>query len=908
MTDNQTSSSALQLAKEFLRHRWHLLLLGLLIAAQVAVNWAWLSTNFVLLGWDRPRHLIESLVYNDLLEYVSLRSLFEAWVHSGYYPPLFHWAMVAFYRLFGVSMDVAASVNTIFLIVLLVAAYGVGCRIGGKGVGLLAAFFASTSPMVFAMSRYTYIEFSLTAMVALSIWLLLVSEQFSHRLYSLLFGLSAGLGLLTKWTFSLFVFPALLVVFLRTGLLSNARGSLRSLRLDRKWMGVAAIAGAVLTLIWYLPNFDRTAELPLGHLLAAVSWFLLGGQIYLLKQPGSRGWNVAASLWLCLVVAGSWYLPRIDFVSHAFLIAWGRPQRQSWAFGYYLDHLTHEHLSLIYMVLVVLASIGLLALAWRALRRGRAWQQIFRSDFLLLFLWIVVPYLVFSFRPSSKHSRFIMSILPALGVLVAYGLTRIRFKKARLASVALVVVLGTTQWLALSFDGLQWVRDAAVVGPVNVFAHMFENQLPSWGDTDRRFWVVPDILQYLSGQAEARGQPVELALLVNTRQVHDEHFLYLIYTDYPDVRLRELAQNWTGRPAYPQLFEVDYVAVPSANPDHKLDAESLEVVEMLLQRPPALFQEAFRPVKEYPLPDGNIIYLYERMYQLPQGYEAEQYETLGHELEGLLGDGDTLVLHPPHQVALLGRYYEGRPHLLLLDESQSVDEAALVQTVQEAIAEHQRVATVFESGQGGEMQSVVGRWLSENCFPAANAWYGPAQLTLYSCLAGAADDGLSGTPVADFGGQISLLGHSPVPEKIVAGEILPLTFMWQAHAEISRDYKVFVHLVDGEGRIVAQRDSEAVGGWRPTTSWPVGESIRDNHGLLIPESMLAGEYELIAGLYNAEGDRLPVRDTLGRVVGDSLSLGTVQVVAPCHCEITQAAAERLKYQEAATDELAWEDE
>jgi len=147
---------------------------------------------------------------------------------------------------------------------------------------------------------------------------------------------------------------------------------------------------------------------------------------------------------------------------------------------------------------------------------------------------------------------------------------------------------------------------------------------------------------------------------------------------------------------------------------------------MLLQQPPALFQEAFRLVKEYPLPDGNIIYLYERMYQLPQGYEAEQYETLGHELEGLLGDGDTLVLHPPHQIALLGRYYEGRPHLLLLDESQSVDEAAFVQTVQEVIAERERVATVFESGQGGEMQSVVGRRLSENCFPATNAWYGPA--------------------------------------------------------------------------------------------------------------------------------------------------------------------------------------
>jgi len=902
------SGSAMHAANELLRRRWHLLLLGLLIVAQVAVNWGWLSTNVVLLGWDRPRHLIESLVYNDLLESVSMRSLFEAWVHSGYYPPLFHWAMVAFYRLFGVSMDVAASVNTVFLIVLLVAAYGVGSRIGGKGAGLLAAFFASTSPMVFAMSRYTYIEFALTAMVALSFWLLLLNEQFSHRLYSLLFGLSMGLGLLTKWTFSLFVFPALLFVFLRAGLLSRVRDGLRSLHLDRKWMAVSAITGAVLTLIWYVPNFGRTAELPLGHLLALVSWFLLGGMIYLLRQHSSRGWNAAASLWLCLLVAGSWYIPRMDFVSHAFLIAWGRPQRQSWAFGYYLNHLTDEHLSLIYTVVVVLASIGLLALAWRALRRGKAAQQIFKSDFLLLLLWIVVPYLVFSFRPSSKHSRFIMPILPALGVLVAYAITRIRFKWARIASVALVVLLGTTQWLALSFDSLQWVREAAIVGPVNVFAHMFENQLPSSGDTDRRFWVVPDILGYLSDQAEARGQTVELALLANTRQVHDEHFLYLIYTDYPDVRLRELAQNWTGRPAYPQLFEVDYVAVPSANPDHKLDAESLEVVQMLLERPPALFQEAFRQVIEYPLPDGNIIYLYERMYQLPQGYEAEQYETLGHELEGLLGDGDALVLHPPYGVALLGRYYEGSPHLLLLNGSQTTDEATLVQTVEAAIAERERVATVFESGQEEEMQSVVGRWLSEHCFPATNAWYGPAQLTLYSCLPGAGDAAASATPVVDFGGQVSLVGHSPIPENIVAGDILPLAFVWQADAELSRDCKVFVHLVDGEGRIVAQRDSEPVGGWWPTTNWGVGESIRDNHGLLIPESVPAGEFKLIAGLYDAEGGRLPVQDAEGEVLGDSLTLGIVQVSAPPLSETIDASAGAVNPHDGETDELAPEDE
>jgi 4-amino-4-deoxy-L-arabinose transferase-like glycosyltransferase len=877
VTENRATKSGPGAVKGFLRQRWHQVLLGLLIAAQLAVNRAWLSTNLVLLGWDRPRHLIESLVYNDILRQVSPQSLFEAWVHSGYYPPLFHWAMVAFYRLFGISMDVAASVNMVFLVVLLVAAYGIGSRLGGKGVGLLSTFITSTLPMIFAMSRYTYIEFSLTAMVALSIWFLLLSRGFTHKRYGLLFGLAAGLGLLTKWTFSLFVFPALLVVILRTGVLLGLRKNLRSLHLDRKWLVVSAALGAVFTLLWYVPNVERVVTLPLGHLLVPVSWFLLGGLIYVLRQPTGRGWNLVGSLWLCLVVAGSWYLPRIDFVNHTFLIAWGRPERQSWAFEYYLDHLTHEHLSLVYMVLLTMVSIGLLVLAWRALRRGGTWKQVVTSDFLLLFLWIVLPYLVFSFRPSSKHSRFIMPMLPALGVLMSYGLSRIRFSKVRLAAVALVVLLGTGQWLALSFDRLGWLRDAATVGPVNVFAHMFQNQLPNTGETDRGFWVVPDILQYVSDEAEARGEPLELAMLVNTRQVHDEHFLYAIYTTYGNVRLRELAQNWTGRPAYPQLFEVDYVAVPSANPDHKIDAASLEVVETILQRPPTLFEEAFEVVKEYPLPNGNIIYLYEKQHPLPDGYEAAQYEALAEKLDVCLRDGDALLLHPRNQVVLLGRYYEGQVDLVVPPEVESADPSSLIQAAEEAVAGHERIATVFEAGQREDVRSVLGPWLSENCYPALDAWYGPALLSLYACPAESPAGEASRAVEADFGGQITLLRHSALPKSVTAGDILPLTLLWQAETQVGTDYKVFVHLVDEGGNLVSQRDSEPMGGWRATIDWRPEEPVRDRHGLLIPDGVAEGEYELVVGLYDSEGERLLVLDGEGQPVGDKVSLGFIRV-------------------------------
>ncbi|HJX39239.1 MAG TPA: glycosyltransferase family 39 protein [Anaerolineae bacterium] len=882
----------------FLRRHWHLLLLGLLIAAHLAINWAWLSTNVVILGWDRPRHLIESLVYNDILEQVTLRSLFEAWTHSGYYPPLYHLAMVASYKLFGVSMDVAVSVNMVFLALLLIAAYGIGSRMGGRGAGLLSAFVTSSLPMIFGMSRYTYIEFALTSMVAVSFWLLLLSEGFRHKRYSLLLGACAGVGLLTKWTYVLFVLPALAMVVWRAGVLTRARTGLRSLRLDWRWAGVSAGAGAALTLVWYLPNLDRVGQLPVGHLLLPIAWLFLTGLIYVAKQPGSLGWNLAGSLWLCLVVAGSWYLPRIDFVNHTFLIAWGRPERQKWAFGYYLDYLIREELSPIYMVLLLLVSVALLLLAWRSLRQGNMLRRTLRSDFLLLFLWIVVPYLVLSFRPSSRHSRFIMPILPALAVLIAYGIYRLRWAKLRLAAVALVVLLGGAQWLTLSFDSLAWLREAAAAGPVNLFAHRFQNQLPSSGDTDRRYWVVPDILKYISDQAEIRGRPLELAMLVNTRQVHDEHFLYLIYTDFPNVRLRELAQNWTGRPAYPQLFEVDYVAVPSANPDHRLDPESLEVVEMLLQGPPTLFQEAFRLAREYPLPDGDIIYVYEKTLELSEGYEAEPYEALGEDLQVQLGDGGVLLLHSQHQVPLLGRYYVGRPDLVVLPEMEGGDKSSVVQMVREAVAGHQRVATVFEAGQGEEMQSIVGQWLSENLFQALDSWYGPARVTLYDSGSAVSDRGSNRSVEAEFGGEITLLEHSPLPQSMVAGEILPLTLVWQASGIVQHDYNVFLHLIDAEGNLAAQRDSKPVGGWRPTTSWALGEEIRDNHGVLTTSSLPAGEYELVLGLYDDHGQRLPVLDEDGQTVGDKMSLGTVKVLAPCFCAGREETTETVKYDDS----------
>jgi hypothetical protein len=205
---------------------------------------------------------------------------------------------------------------------------------------------------------------------------------------------------------------------------------------------------------------------------------------------------------------------------------------------------------------------------------------------------------------------------------MAYGLSKVRFRAARMLAIAAVVLFGSVQCLALSFDGLGWVRHAAVVelpvvGQVDFFAHSAQNQLPSSGPTDRGFWIVPAVLEYVTTDGEG-SEPVELGLLINTQQLNEQHFQYIIYTDYQgQVRTRELALNLPNQPVYPQLNEVDYLLLMSDHPAHRIHPDSLKIVEAILNNPPPEFQEAFRLIQSYPLPDGSVAYLYERRGTLP---------------------------------------------------------------------------------------------------------------------------------------------------------------------------------------------------------------------------------------------------------------------------------------------------
>ncbi len=125
----------------------------------------------------------------------------------------------------------------------------------------------------------------------------------------------------------------------------------------------------------------------------------------------------------------------------------------------------------------------------------------------------------------------------------------------------------------------------------------------------------------------------------------------------------------------------------------------------------------------------------------------------------------------------------------------------------------------------------------------------------------------------NFGDRIALVG-SVYPQSVAAGSTLSVTLYWRALAAMTEDYTVFVHLVDANGKTVAQKDAQPQNGAYPTSFWDVGETIADEYALAVPRDLAPGDYRIEIGIYRASDDaRLPIRNG-----GDALGLGAVRVM------------------------------
>jgi hypothetical protein len=130
---------------------------------------------------------------------------------------------------------------------------------------------------------------------------------------------------------------------------------------------------------------------------------------------------------------------------------------------------------------------------------------------------------------------------------------------------------------------------------------------------------------------------------------------------------------------------------------------------------------------------------------------------------------------------------------------------------------------------------------------------------------------LLGDSLAASGLQLSDTSLSP-------GEALTVRVTWQARIAPARDYTIFVHVLDGGDRAVAQTDQPPHRGLFPTSFWPRGAVVEDAITVDLAD-VPPGRYRVVMGLYDPQTlDRVPVSLPGGEALPDSLIvLGTIEV-------------------------------
>lgn len=426
-------------------------------------------------AWDQSVHLRDSLVYERLLgdpaalSFDTLRAIlrgsedYPLLTPSGYYPPLVPGVTALLYRVAGRSYEVAMVTNVLFLALLLAGTWGLGNRMLGRPAGLLASLLLLAAPGIRLSAGEYMLDLPLAAMVVLSTLALLGTERFSRRGRSVAFGALCGAGMLTKWSFFLFLAAPVVLVLLSAARESRRGGSSAAGR--RVNLALALLAAFLVAAPYYAPILPVLVRKTLVHAGGAADGFTSP------FTPESVRFHLEA-------------LPRK-------LLGWP-------------------------LSLAVAAGILLLAR-----RRGEA-----RRAGLFLGVWALSLYVLFTFAVVNKQSRYLLPWLPVLVTAGAGGIAdlwRSREPKAGPARVLACLLLALP--LAGLFPGPR--PEPAEDWKVSVMVESLERDLPPRLPEGKQAWrmgVLPD-MRRINGPTVAyyvsrRGLPVTVVQLVNRMKRH----------------------------------------------------------------------------------------------------------------------------------------------------------------------------------------------------------------------------------------------------------------------------------------------------------------------------------------------------------------------------------------------------
>jgi hypothetical protein len=309
------------------------------VAGFIALTCWWLTQDRSIPIYDAGDHLTTVFEYHTMLRAGNLLGPFT---QTSVYPILVH--LVGAFATFAGGVNVASPIigeNLVFVPMLALGCYHTGRLLFGRLAGMLAVLFALGSPLVISMFHVFMLDAPLAAAVALAMWLVLASEDFSRIGASGMAGLACGIGLNVKSQFPLFL-AGLVIVMLAHGGWRNRRGFLtfclvlvatgapwyvdhlsllgEMLEVAGSGEGVSGIAPPTLStqnLLWYFWAVLNTQLLALLFVLAA------GGTLWTLVRVARDRDRRGVRLELLAGGFASWVL--ITFVTAHHDVRYGLP-------------------------------------------------------------------------------------------------------------------------------------------------------------------------------------------------------------------------------------------------------------------------------------------------------------------------------------------------------------------------------------------------------------------------------------------------------------------------------------------------------------------------------------------------------------------------------------------------------
>jgi hypothetical protein len=224
--------------------------LFIIIAFHLFLGLTWILLDKSPLPPDPSNHSLVSIMLKECIQTHTASTLSECLNTSRFYPPFAQTIVALLMMLFGISISLPRIVSLFFYLLGLIGVYFWTKEVYfDKKTAIITVALSAFIPDLYSMARFFWLEIPLFALVFWTLFFLAKSQNMTRKFNLFLSFLLLAMGILTKWTFVVYVFVPFFIAFIRS---IQKQGLAKTFFVCL--VGISLVLA--LALPWYLRNYE----------------------------------------------------------------------------------------------------------------------------------------------------------------------------------------------------------------------------------------------------------------------------------------------------------------------------------------------------------------------------------------------------------------------------------------------------------------------------------------------------------------------------------------------------------------------------------------------------------------------------------------------------------------------------